>query len=62
MAQFIDTDLLDIMTDGKYDDTLIESADMFIVDQHIEDFREATYELMGGSMSFDEAVDQILDV
>jgi hypothetical protein len=35
---------------------------MFIVDQYIEDFRDATYELMGGSMSFDEATDQILDV
>lgn len=62
MAQFIDTDLLDVMSDGMYDDTLIESADMFLVDQYIEDFREATYDLMGGSMSFDEAVDQILDV
>jgi hypothetical protein len=62
MAQFIDTDILDLMSEGKYDDTLIESADMFIVDQHIEDFREATYDLMGGSMSFDEAADQILDV
>lgn len=62
MAQFIDTDLLDVMNDGMYDDTLIESANMFLVDQHIEDFREATYDLMGGSMSFDEAVDQILDV
>jgi hypothetical protein len=40
----------------------MESIDLFIVDQHIEDFREATYELMGGSMSFDEAVDQIVDV
>jgi len=62
MAQFIDTDLLDVMSDGMYDDTLIESANMFLVDQYIEDFREATYDLMGGSMSFDEAVDQILDV
>ena len=62
MAQFVDTDLLDVMSDGMYDDTLIASANMFLVDQHIEDFREATYELMGGSMSFDEAVDQILDV
>lgn len=62
MAQFIDTDLLDVMSDGMYDDTLIESADMFLVDQYIEDFREATYDLMGGSMSFDKAVDQILDV
>lgn len=62
MAQFVDTDILDLMSEGKYDDTLIESADMFIVDQYIEDFREATYDLMGGSMSFDEAVDQIVDV
>lgn len=57
-----DVKLLDIMEDGKYDSTLIETADMFIVDQHIEDFRNATYDLMGGSISFDEAVDQILGV
>ena len=57
-----DIKLLDIMEDGKYDSTLIETADMFIVDQHIEDFRNATYDLMGGSISFDEAVDQILGV
>ena len=57
-----DVTLLDIMEDGKYDSTLIETADMFIVDQHIEDFRNATYDLMGGSISFDEAVDQILGV
>ena len=57
-----DVTLLDMMEDGKYDSTLIETADMFIVDQHIEDFRNATYDLMGGSMSFDEAVDQILGV
>ena len=57
-----DVTLLDIMEDGKYDSTLSETADMCIVDQHIEDVRNATYELMGGSISFDEAVDQILGV
>jgi hypothetical protein len=60
--QLVDVNIADVMSEGSYDETLMESADMFIVDQHIEDFREATYDLMGGSMSFDEAVDQILDV
>jgi hypothetical protein len=57
-----DVRLLDVMEDGSYDTTLFESIDMFIIDQYIEDFREATYDLMGGSISFDEATDQILDV
>jgi hypothetical protein len=60
--QLVDVNIADVMSEGSYDETLMESADMFIVDQHIEDFRDATYDLMGGSMSFDEAVDQILDV
>ena len=60
--QLVDVNIADAMSEGSYDETLMESADMFIVDQHIEEFREATYDLMGGSMSFDEAVDQILDV
>jgi hypothetical protein len=60
--QLVDVDTADVMSEGSYDETLMESIDLFIVDQHIEDFREATYELMGGSMSFDEAVDQIVDV
>lgn len=60
--QLVDVNIADVMSEGSYDETLMESADMFIVDQHIEDFREATYDLMGGSISFDEAVDQILDV
>ena len=60
--QLVDVNIADVMSEGSYDETLMESIDLFIVDQHIEDFREATYDLMGGSMSFDEAVDQILDV
>ncbi len=60
--QLVDVNIADVMSEGSYDETLMESADMFIVDQHIDDFREATYDLMGGSISFDEAVDQILDV
>ena len=59
--QLVDVNIADVMSEGSYDETLMESIDLFIVDQHIEDFREATYDLMGGSMSFDEALDQILD-
>ena len=52
----------DVMEDGTYDATLMETIDMFIVDNYIEDFREATFDLLGGSTSFDFAVDQIADI
>jgi hypothetical protein len=57
-----DITLLDMMDDGSYDHTLMESVDLFLVDQYIEEFREATFDLLGGSTSFDFAVDQIVDL
>ena len=57
-----DIALLDMINDGSYDNTLMETVDMFLVDKHIEEFREATFDLLGGSTSFDFAVDQIVDL
>ena len=57
-----DISLLDIMDDGIFDSTLVETIDMFLVDKYAEEFREATFDLLGGSISFDFAVDQIVDL
>ena len=57
-----DISLLNIMDDGIFDSTLVETIDMFLVDNYAEEFREATFDLLGGSTSFDFAVDQIVDL